>query len=210
MSVHEMVSTVFEFTGGNLCLDFANTLGGARGSGTREHLLTYHDLVSWSLQAGIITADQAALLQSETGREPGEAEVVLARAHKLREAIYGLFSSLTRGDQPDGSDLFTLNTELGWALVGGHLIAHPDGFTWQWPAEQQGFSRMLSSLARSAATLLTAPECQFVRECASPTCNWLFLDNTKNHRRRWCSPTGCGNLAKVRRHRQRRREQERG
>ncbi|GCE15604.1 CGNR zinc finger domain-containing protein [Tengunoibacter tsumagoiensis] len=207
MSVHEMDGPAFEFIGGNLCLDFANTLGGARGSDTQEHLPTYDALVSWSLQAGIITAEQASLLRSG---EHDEIEAVLARAHKLREALYGLFSALARREQPVGSDLATLNAELEWALAGGHLIASPDGVAWQWPTEQQGLARMLSRITRSAATLLIAPERQLIRECASPTCSWLFLDNTKNHRRRWCSPTGCGNLAKVRSHRQRRREQEKG
>jgi predicted RNA-binding Zn ribbon-like protein len=35
--------------------------------------------------------------------------------------------------------------------------------------------------------------------CASKTCEELFLDESKNHRRRWCDMTKCGNQAKVRR-----------
>ncbi|TMH87272.1 MAG: CGNR zinc finger domain-containing protein, partial [Betaproteobacteria bacterium] len=40
-----------------------------------------------------------------------------------------------------------------------------------------------------------------LRRCASPTCYWLFLDETKNCSRRWCEMASCGNLMKVRRHR---------
>ena len=42
-----------------------------------------------------------------------------------------------------------------------------------------------------------------VRQCASETCSWLFLDKTKNHRRRWCDMKSCGNRAKARRYYQR-------
>lgn len=205
MSASEASSKTFELFGGSVCLDFANTLGGARGAATREYLTNYHDLLRWSKQAGIITEEQASTLRAEAERTPGEAEAVLTRAKALREAIYGLFAALEQGKQIGASDLAILNAELGNALAGGHLIEQAPGLGWEWPAERQGPACMLSVIARSAATLLTAPECHLVRECASHTCSWLFLDSTKNHRRRWCSTTGCGNRAKVRRHRQRQR-----
>ncbi|MBJ7439049.1 MAG: CGNR zinc finger domain-containing protein, partial [Sphingopyxis sp.] len=41
-----------------------------------------------------------------------------------------------------------------------------------------------------------------LRECDG--CKMYFLDNTRGRRRRWCSSaSGCGNRAKVRRHRDR-------
>lgn len=46
---------------------------------------------------------------------------------------------------------------------------------------------------------------------ACPDCRWVFVDQTRNNSRRWCvmnatGPLGrsCGNIAKARRHRQRR------
>jgi predicted RNA-binding Zn ribbon-like protein len=36
--------------------------------------------------------------------------------------------------------------------------------------------------------------------CASEDCAWLFLDKTKNKRRRWCDMKICGNRVKARRH----------
>jgi predicted RNA-binding Zn ribbon-like protein len=38
-----------------------------------------------------------------------------------------------------------------------------------------------------------------VRACFSKTCEWFFLDTSKNHHRRWCDMTRCGNRAKVQR-----------
>ena len=42
---------------------------------------------------------------------------------------------------------------------------------------------------------------QLVRMCAADDCHWLFLDLSKNHSRRWCVMSSCGNRAKVRRFR---------
>ncbi len=39
-----------------------------------------------------------------------------------------------------------------------------------------------------------------VRLCPGPKCGWLFIDETKNARRRWCSMETCGNRAKAARH----------
>jgi predicted RNA-binding Zn ribbon-like protein len=34
----------------------------------------------------------------------------------------------------------------------------------------------------------------------------LFLDHSRNHSRKWCDMSSCGNRAKARRHYQRKRE----
>jgi len=35
--------------------------------------------------------------------------------------------------------------------------------------------------------------------CGNPACRLTFLDDTRNHARRWCDPGGCGNRVRVRR-----------
>ena len=61
----------------------------------------------------------------------------------------------------------------------------------------------------SAAELLVSPQRNHVKRCASATCLWLFLDETRNHQRRWCDMKVCGNRAKVRAHRARAARQKR-
>jgi predicted RNA-binding Zn ribbon-like protein len=62
-------------------------------------------------------------------------------------------------------------------------------------------------VARAAALLLTDPgRLSRLRQCGGATCGWLFLDETRNHSRRWCTIKDCGNLAKVRRHRAKQRQ----
>jgi predicted RNA-binding Zn ribbon-like protein len=59
---------------------------------------------------------------------------------------------------------------------------------------------MLCAVALSAAELLTSDRVDRVRECASETCSWLFLDGSRNRRRKWCDMASCGNRAKARRY----------
>ncbi len=206
VSMSERTRKTFAFIGGQLCLDFVNTLGGLRGGVTREQLPSYDDLVVWSQQAGCISEDNAHSLLLKADAHLDEAAAVLKRAYTFREALYHIFAVVAVGSQPTGADLSVLNAELGKAMAGGRIIVKSDGFGWEWPSDHHRLDQMFGPIARSAAHLLTAPERSLLRECASPTCSWLFVDQTKNHRRCWCTMTGCGNVAKVRRHRQRQRE----
>jgi predicted RNA-binding Zn ribbon-like protein len=51
-----------------------------------------------------------------------------------------------------------------------------------------------------AGDLLAGPRLDRVRRCANPECGWLFLDDSRAGKRRWCSMQSCGNRAKARRH----------
>ena len=55
------------------------------------------------------------------------------------------------------------------------------------------------------AELATMGDLTRVKECASENCNWLFIDESRNRSRRWCDMKDCGNRAKARRFRQRKR-----
>ena len=58
----------------------------------------------------------------------------------------------------------------------------------------------LRPIVRSAAELLVSDQLDRVRECDGARCTWLFLDQSRNRSRRWCSMETCGNRAKARRH----------
>jgi predicted RNA-binding Zn ribbon-like protein len=73
-------------------------------------------------------------------------------------------------------------------------------FVWEWINMDQYLDSVLWAVARSAAELLLSDELQHLRICAADNCAWLFLDRTKNQRRRWCDMKVCGNRVKARRH----------
>jgi predicted RNA-binding Zn ribbon-like protein len=65
-----------------------------------------------------------------------------------------------------------------------------------------------AALAASLARYLALEDPRRLRRCASETCRWVFVDRSPSGRRRWCDMSVCGNRAKVRRHRARRKSSE--
>jgi predicted RNA-binding Zn ribbon-like protein len=63
--------------------------------------------------------------------------------------------------------------------------------------------QLLIPPAEAAAQLFAFADRTLVRQCEGPTCTLWFYDQTKSHRRRWCSMAVCGNRAKARNHRER-------
>jgi predicted RNA-binding Zn ribbon-like protein len=188
-----------------LCLDFSNTISGARDFELTDHLTDYASLVDWSRQAGVISGKEADSLLQEAKRQPEQAQAVFARARLLRESIYAIFSRLNMEQPPEETDLETLNRELAKTLGRAQIIQHAQDFAWSWRHDSISLDMMLGPIARSAADLLTSSDLPQVRECANDECNWLFVDRSRNHSRQWCDMSSCGNVAKVRRYRARKR-----
>ncbi|MEV0593220.1 CGNR zinc finger domain-containing protein [Nonomuraea cavernae] len=68
-------------------------------------------------------------------------------------------------------------------------------FTWDGPRTARV---LLWEVAASAVELLGHGPLGRLGEC--PSCCWLFLDTSRNNRRRWCSMTTCGSRDKSRRY----------
>lgn len=189
----------FEFSAGALCLDLANTWG-SRDDPDADRLRSYWDLVVWSGQGGMLAEGEMEALLAEADRRPADADAVLRRAVALREAVYDAFSSSAAGGDPAPEALEVLNRELAAALPRLRLRAGDGCCRWEWSAPAGELDRMLWSVARSAAELLTSERLDRVRECASETCSWLFVDASRNRGRKWCDMASCGNRAKARRY----------
>jgi predicted RNA-binding Zn ribbon-like protein len=195
----------FELTGGALCLDFANTLGD-RPLGHAEHLPDFAALVAFGRQAGLLEPGAARALLRGAAARPRQAQRAFRRALELRECLYRVFAAVARGGKPEPADLAALNRELARALPRGELRPQGAGFAWAWPGGAGDPESVLWPVARSAADLLVSRDRPPLRECASGSCSWLFLDESRGARRRWCDMKVCGNRQKARRHYRRVRE----
>ncbi|NPV76452.1 MAG: hypothetical protein HPY59_08745 [Anaerolineae bacterium] len=184
-----------------LCLDFANTMDWHASAQPEESLHRFEDLLQWAEEHNALDTSTAGQMRQKAQRNPAEAEKTLADGIELREAIYRIFSSHAAGESPEMQDLEILNRYLREAM--SQLSLHPSGqgYTWRWPEPAESFNRLLWPIARSAAELLTSEWLERVGQCADERgCGWLFLDESRNHKRRWCDMRGCGNRAKARRH----------
>jgi predicted RNA-binding Zn ribbon-like protein len=198
--------SVFELTGGALCLDFANTVDNRPTRDAKELLRSYADLVAWSRQAGIINGDQAGKLYRKAEREPSAAGETLSRARALREALFAIFSSSVDKHAPPAESLDVLNTEIPAALSSQAIEKTDKGYRLEGTEEENALDRMLAPVVRSAVDLLTSHDLTRIRLCAADDCGWLFLDRSRNRSRQWCDMTVCGNRAKARRYYRRSKE----
>jgi predicted RNA-binding Zn ribbon-like protein len=196
------MSTNFELIGEELCLDFTNTVDGWRGE-PKERLNDYTDLLDWAVQAGSISSEQAQQLSKVAQANPQQAADTLTQARVMREALFRIFIAISNDDSPDDDDMTLFNRELSRAMAHAQINQHGEHFDWAWQDAGGDLSSVLWEVLHSAANLLTTPDrLQWIHQCSSERCDWLFIDTTKNHSRRWCDMKTCGNLHKVRKHRQ--------
>ena len=194
----------FELIAGNVCLDFINTLDNRPSAEPKELLTQYTDLVRFAEDSGLIDAGTVDYLFEHSHVAPEKMQEALRKAIELREAMHDVFSAMVNKSSVPVGALAILNGYIQEAAGQARLVQVNGRFEWRFDfLTSPGSLRW--PIARAAADLLASPDLALVRACSSATCQWLFLDTSKNHHRRWCSMKQCGNREKVRRFYARRR-----
>jgi predicted RNA-binding Zn ribbon-like protein len=186
-------------------LAFVNTLSGRPTDAPSERLVSYDALVGWAREAGILKADEAERLAANARKRPAQAHRILERTRELRELLHQTLVAVNAGKSPAQAVLTPLSAQLAGWYAHGQLVPDDGHLEWAYGGDED-LERPLWEAARAAARLVTSPLLGRARPCAAPTCGWWFLDDTKNHSRRWCDMKICGNRDKVRRFRERQRE----
>jgi predicted RNA-binding Zn ribbon-like protein len=193
MESHRDVSEV-DRIGGDLALDFANTLGGVRdGPWDDEWLPAYADLLAWSRHAGLLGDAASTALAERAAADPEAAAAAHAEAIALREAIHAVTAALARGGTAPQQPLAAIAAAHRAALA--HARLAPASLDWTW-GDDADLRRPLWPLAQAAVDLLRSERVTRLKQCRH--CRWVFLDTSKNRSRRWCSMAHCGTDAKVR------------
>jgi len=193
----------WDFCGGQLAVDFTNTVG-SRGGTAEDHLNVFGDLLSWAETRGVIARSAAQRLRREADRRPAIAKDALGEAVALREALYRVLSAAASGRTPPAADLATFNAHVEMSFSGARLQRASDRFELTFaPSDRSRLTApILEPVVRAAVDLLTSDAIGRVRLCGDASCAWLFLDTTRNGTRRWCDMKECGNRNKVRRFRE--------
>jgi predicted RNA-binding Zn ribbon-like protein len=195
----------FEYSGGALCLDFANTWGN-RSDAAKDRLAGYDDLLRWAAGSGTLSDAERAELEKAARRSPEKSTAVFAEAVVIRESLFRICDAVAREVPPAAADLEVLNRALA-AMPQRRLCRGGACCEWRWPESLADLHRILWPVIRSAADLLTSPDAERIRQCEAPDCSWLFLDRSRGGRRRWCDMSSCGNRAKARRYYERHHQQ---
>jgi predicted RNA-binding Zn ribbon-like protein len=187
--------------GGDLCLDFANTLYGHQEP-VHEYLLDYRDLVLWARLVGSLPAVRADALLLVWEQSRVQTEAVFGCALQLRETIFRIFTSLSHKESPSEADTTFLHRAWLESQAHSRLVQTESGFTLGWEQEE-ALDSMLWPILDSAMELLTSQDVKRVKQCGR--CDWLFLDRSRNLSRQWCSMSACGNRIKMARRYQRKK-----
>jgi Conserved protein containing a Zn-ribbon-like motif, possibly RNA-binding len=166
----------------DLCLEFANTRYWRGQETPTETLNTPADLAAWA----------------KAPKTPSQKEFEQALA--LRETIHRLFDAVAQGKAPAGRDFEALNAALAAAPARTVLKRGKESFDWDLDMKSGTALALLAPVLWSAGDLLASAKLAKVRRCANPECLYLFLDESRAGKRRWCTMSSCGNRAKAKRH----------
>ena len=184
----------FYLIANNLALDLVNTMIVDNGRPV-DLLQTFADFLEWSVEAGIITKKQALRAKSESTKrdEVRVFDLVL----KFRDTLKSMTYDLAKGKTVPQASLDRINEVLNRKNGFFEVRRTSDSYEKQFHPEFHDMADLLVPIAESAADLLCFGDLSQVKKCENEACVLHFYDISKNHRRRWCSMSACGNRAKA-------------
>jgi predicted RNA-binding Zn ribbon-like protein len=183
--------------GGHLALDFCNTAGEHLAPHPDEMLVDWESFLRWTTQSGLIAPET----YSELLRHPSPIDRVV----QLREAIYRVGLAISRGLPIPRRDLLAIREQAN--VPKPSVVISQDGLRWR-PGPKQASEQLLAILAGEALSLFCSPRSSRIGICEGGLCGWLFVDESRGKRRRWCDMKDCGNRAKARRYYQQQHKSE--
>ena len=186
--------------GGELCIDFVNTVDWRTGPNPEEYMSSYSDLIDWSQSVGTIDAATARRLKRRAAADPSGASAAFSKGIVFRESLYAILLAVSCAKSSASQSMRDFNGILASLAARAGVKQTGESFEWVWSGMEDDLDRPLWPTAVSAFELLTSDGASRVRQCGDAACGWLFVDNSKSRRRQWCSMKVCGNRAKARRH----------
>lgn len=189
-----------------LWLDFVNTDDARRGAGS-DVLDDFSAFLSWLASMGALDLDRVSGILRRAEQQPAGAGAVLADARRVRVALRTLAECGGYLERSRLDALSEINRVLGRSAGTRRIDLRSDGrFVRTFAPVGDAFAGLMIPVVDSAGDALVTGELARVRRCVGARCTRVFLDVTKNGRRRWCDMATCGNRAKAARHRERLRE----
>lgn len=172
--------------------DFLNTSELANGAPV-DHLETPGQAVHWLAERGLIHSE---------GIEARDRE--LDRVRAVRAALREVADAVVEERPPATTALDVVNEAIRSRAV-TELVAGPDGIGIGHRHVGDPIDDALARLADPLIHELAAGHPDRIRICGNDECRWVFYDESRAGRRRWCDMASCGNRAKAARHRARQR-----
>ncbi|WP_295123663.1 CGNR zinc finger domain-containing protein [uncultured Chitinophaga sp.] len=206
MSTEKSISTLL-LDGGTLCLNFTNTIANRSVPEPFDYLGNYLDILRWYRRTEVLKPSVIKTLERLAKAYPPKAAAVFEKAIALRELLYAMFAGQAEGLSPKEQLVAEFNQYLAAAFSQLNL----DHYNRKEPATLSFTMPELDlvwwEIVKSAVEVFTSRQLQLVRRC--PACNWLFVDKSKNHSRKWCNMATCGDVHKVKQFYERKKKSDR-
>lgn len=206
MSKERSISSL-PLDGGALCFHFINTVNAWIGTAIQEHeyLSDYQEFIKWCGKVEILSEKSRKALSTFAAKNEETAGAALQKLKRIREMLYHFFSSIAadNGKTMDPALLERFNKTLSAAVMYLRFDIQPEGIVNTVQEDTADLLTPLRIIMKSAYDILTTEDHAKIKECE--TCGWIFLDLTKNNKKRWCSPLTCGSMDKSKRYYQRKK-----
>jgi len=203
------------FISGSLGIDFLNSIATPVDT-VVEWIGNGKDFIGWLKQAGLLTANDVAIIESNFSL--GDLDRAALRARELREWFRDLVK--THRGKPLSPRALTklepLNDLLGldhifWSIVPKTAAGYDkhDGpspliFRLRPQRRWRTLEALLAPVAEELARVVCYVDFEYIKACEGKKCTLFFYDETRRRERRWCSMSVCGNRAKQNAFRERR------
>jgi predicted RNA-binding Zn ribbon-like protein len=191
---------------GDLALNFANSESGRGFPSHQDHLQAPAHVADWLEHAGALDAAATTALRARLAEDPAFAAALFADARRLRDDVRAVAAAIALRMNPPAPALDDLAALHARWLAAAKLAPVGERRGWRWRFDDAPLAAALGPIALAATTLVTERDPTRIKQCGGVACGWLFYDETKNNRRRWCEMEVCGNRAKQRRRAARGRE----
>jgi predicted RNA-binding Zn ribbon-like protein len=187
-----------QLDGGCVVFDFINTVNTRTAAATVDYIECYEDIIVWAEKAALLSKKRIRTLSQFAEKNEVNKEAVFRKAIKTREVLYALFSAIVKGKNPDAGILNEFNKILAVSFSKMKLNISSLKSEISFTGNIVSLDEPICIIMKSAYDILTSENRAILKEC--PGCGWLFIDKTKNGKRRWCDMKVCGSNDKAKRY----------
>lgn len=180
-------------------LDFLNTVKYRGRDDPEDALETFCDAVDWAFVAEVVDEGEASTLHSLSPTHATSARKCIKQICRFREDLRCLFAGPEWTNETFATAAIRVENMLERCRPKA-LINRYSG-TLETHIDIEGLDDLLLRIADVTRTLLVQRNTLRLRCCDGDDCDWLYIDQSKAGRRRWCDTRTCGNAARVRRFR---------
>lgn len=181
--------------GGTTALNFINTVHDYRSEVISDYFLEPVDLVGWARKVEILDSKEATEMEKFVTANTLIGQKFYSASLKTRGLLYRIFQGFITGVPAADVHIEQFNKIKTGYFKHLKLVRSDTGYREEWDFEKNDLMKILAPVIYDAYELLLNAKPDRIKEC--PNCGWMFLDSSKNGKRRWCSMQSCGSNIKA-------------